>query len=90
MKIRNNSNKVIGIGSVTLMPDDEREFSRDICELPSVKALVGKGFLAIEGDSVKVEEPKDDPKAEEPKEEPKAEEAVEEKPKKTTRKKKSE
>jgi len=100
MKIRNISNKVIGVNNVQLMPDDERRFSKEVASVPGVKILENLGYIKIIADEEKpvekaekkVEkkaEKKVEAKVEEVKteEEPKAEEAPK---KKTTKKKKTE
>lgn len=56
MKIRNNSNKVIGINGVVLMPDNEVAFADEVAGLPSVKAIERQGYIAIIKDAPKAKE----------------------------------
>ena len=96
MKIRNTSNKVIGVSNgVFLLPDTTATVSDALAENITIKVLIERGMLAVVEGPVK-EEPKAEPKAEpvvEPKEEPVEEPAEEtpveneEKPKRTRRKK---
>ena len=85
MKIRNNSNKVIGInGNVYLMPDQDAEFPKAVGSFPSIQALVRNGMLTITEDDEPVKEEPEEPVKEEP---VKEEEQPVEKPKRTRRKK---
>lgn len=91
MKIRNNSNKVIGINNAYLLPDQEGEFP-DVCEgLPGIQALVKNGMITVTKEQkkpyvpVEIKVEKEEPE-EEPKEEPQEEEPVV-KPKRTRKKK---
>ena len=79
MKIRNNSEKVIGVSGMVLMPGDSGPVRPEVIEAPGVKVLIDKGYLAVE------EEPKAKaPKAKKPevveKEESANSEVQEEKP----------
>ena len=94
MKIRNNSNKVIGVDNKYILPDQEGVFGDELKELPGIKALVKNGMLTITEDEKPVEKPVElAVEAEEVPEEPKEEvpeepkEEVVEKPKRTRRKK---
>ena len=52
MKILNTGSKVVNIGSTVLLPGKDMPCTKAIAEAPSIKALVGKGFLTI------IDEPK--------------------------------
>ena len=72
MLLKNLSAKIIGVGTTILMPDgvegDSVEVSKDIAELPSVKALEKQGYLRIVADkkpSKAKEAPKEEVSAEE-------------------------
>ena len=62
MKITNIGEKIVGVGSVILMPGDSGNFNETVAEAPSIKNLVSLGYLKVE------EEPK--PVKEAPKKKP--------------------
>lgn len=45
MKIKNTSTKVISIGTVALLPDDESIIRDEAASTPAIKMLIKKGFL---------------------------------------------
>ena len=48
MFIKNNTNKIINIGTAQiLMPGDTAEISAEIAELPSIKALVALKYVEL-------------------------------------------
>ena len=89
MKIRNTSNKVIGVSNgVFLLPDSTATVSDALAENVTIKVLIERGMLCV------VEEPKKEEPKPAPKDEPVPEEVVEtpadneqEKPKRTRKKK---
>ena len=48
MKIRNNSKKIISIGSTVLMPEGEITVNISMKDLPSVKAMEARGHLVLD------------------------------------------
>ena len=51
MLLKNLTAKVIGVGVKVLMPDgmdgDTMEVTKDVVELPAIKAFINKGFLKV-------------------------------------------
>ncbi len=59
MKLKNIGSKIINVGSIVLMPDEDIPVEASVAELPSIKAIVKAGFLSIEkSDSKPVDTPK--------------------------------
>lgn len=62
MKIKNISNKIIGIGTVNLVPDAETVISDKIAATPAVKAFLKRGYIvevavAVASDEKPAEKP---------------------------------
>ncbi len=49
MTVKNTTQKVINIGTTALMPDDTLEVSQAVANAPSIKAMVERGQLSLEG-----------------------------------------
>jgi len=48
MNIKNTSNRIINIGTTILRPDDTMPATDQLVATPAIKALIGKGWLAVE------------------------------------------
>ena len=82
MKIKNKSIKIIGVGSQTVMPDEEIVVSDSMFDSPALKVMKDLGYIEIEK---AVDEPMENPVEVESTEETE----VEAEPKKRTRGKKA-
>lgn len=51
MTIKNIGSKIISIGSTVLMPDATMKANKAVCDAPAVKALIGKGMIAVVEDA---------------------------------------
>lgn len=47
MIVKNNTQKVINIGTTPLMPDETMEVSQAVASAPSIKAMAEKGQLSL-------------------------------------------
>ena len=47
MKIKNISDKIIGVENIVLMPDDSSEFDSKVAEIPTVKKFISMKWLEV-------------------------------------------
>lgn len=102
MKIKNTSTRVISVMTKVLLPDEDYDTNSEVVALPSVQALIERGFLTVIGNTEtevkeekvevvepveKVEEVKAEEKVDVKAEEPKAADTKKADAKKATAKK---
>lgn len=64
MLVRNIGAKIINIGSNVLMPDSTLTVSDAVAGLPAMKTFAEMGFIRLEEETTKKEEPTEAPKEE--------------------------
>ena len=56
MKLTNISNKVIGVGGVYVRPDEAIDITKDVAELPAIRAYVRIGLVKLVDDEAEKRE----------------------------------
>ncbi len=56
MKIKNIGHKIVSVGSVTIMPDEEKTFSGVLKDNPSLRAMAMRGYISITAESTDEED----------------------------------
>lgn len=60
MKIKNTCDKIIGVGTINLVPDAEAPVSSKVVNSPAIKEFIKRGYLKV------IQEPKVTKKGEKP------------------------